>query len=258
MALATGTTGAVAGDARQASTKTTDAIGLGIDASTLENQLSTTTQVCSFKPISSEKSTIGATPDIAPPSSGPSCLNKLADDEDHEEPHTDGESAPPSTASTPLIPPYWSHRRAASCASTLSNAVAPIRLEDHTLDEEGQKSPLWAKVVDVDSYVVVSGNVKGVGDYVVWNCRVERLEVSDTSLAAMSGEGRKGGRLEGWKAGVSEDWQEQCYQMRAQWEARFRQKRITGFRNSKCLHRTGWLHGHSQTVRVFTQHLHLD
>lgn len=53
---------------------------------------------------------------------------------------------------------------------------ATITLEDHTEQDEGSKSPLWAKVVSVDSHVIISGNFKGVGDYVVWIFRVETLE----------------------------------------------------------------------------------
>jgi hypothetical protein len=81
-----------------------------------------------------------------------------------------------------VIPPYWQqHRRHASYASIASNPGATaITLEDHTEEPEGSegvKSPLWAKLVSIDSYVIVSGSVKGVGDYVVWICKVETLDV---------------------------------------------------------------------------------
>lgn len=86
---------------------------------------------------------------------------------------------------TVLIPPYWQqHRRATSYASVVSNGrPSPIRLEDNTEELEGVKSPLWAKLVAIDSHTVVSGNLKGVGDYVVWICRVETLDVGYTSYA---------------------------------------------------------------------------
>lgn len=77
-----------------------------------------------------------------------------------------------------IIPPYWQHIRHTSYASILSNGrLPPITLEDHTDEPEGQTSPLWAKVVAIDSHVIVSGNVPGVGDYVVWICSVDTLDV---------------------------------------------------------------------------------
>jgi hypothetical protein len=78
-----------------------------------------------------------------------------------------------------IVPPYWQqHIRNVSRNSILSitGKPAPIRLEDNTDEPEGVKSPLWAKLVSIESHTIVSGNVKGVGDYVVWNCRVETLD----------------------------------------------------------------------------------
>lgn len=82
-----------------------------------------------------------------------------------------------------LTPPYWQfHRRQfshASVASNTSNAgrPPPIILEDHTEELEGQKSPLWAKSVSIDNHVVVAGNITGIGNYVVWICKVFTLDV---------------------------------------------------------------------------------
>ena len=81
-----------------------------------------------------------------------------------------------------LIPPYWQHRRQVSHASVVSNASIsgkppPIILEDHTGEIEGQRSPLWAKSVAIDNHVIVSGNITGVGNYVVWICKVFTLDV---------------------------------------------------------------------------------
>lgn len=87
-----------------------------------------------------------------------------------------------------LSPPYWIRTRPDSVASysSLLGRPAPITLEDNTQDDEGIKSPLWAKLVSIDSHTIVSGNIKGVGDYVVWICRVETLDVGfhpDLNLA---------------------------------------------------------------------------
>lgn len=80
-----------------------------------------------------------------------------------------------------IVPPYWSrHKRrdsGGSEASLESDRPAPIRLEDHTVEGSDQNRALWAKHVTIDDYVIVSGNVPGMGDYVVWNCTVQTLDV---------------------------------------------------------------------------------
>ncbi|KAF2088348.1 Phox-like protein [Saccharata proteae CBS 121410] len=86
-----------------------------------------------------------------------------------------------TSANNHPIPPYWQpHQRN---PSTLSHASVndlgrptPIVLEDHTVEDSEQSRALWAKSVSIDDYVVVSGNVPGVGAYVVWNCTVRTLD----------------------------------------------------------------------------------
>ena len=81
-----------------------------------------------------------------------------------------------------VTPPYWQHIRAASRNSILSIGKSqPIRLEDNTEEPEGTKSPLWAKLVSINTHTIITGNVKGVGDYVVWICQVQTLDVGATS-----------------------------------------------------------------------------
>lgn len=77
------------------------------------------------------------------------------------------------------VPPYWQHRRHESHAS--ANSVQPSRiiLEDRTEEPAELAAPLWAKGVLVDSYVVVSGKLPSLGDYIVWNCKIATIDVSD-------------------------------------------------------------------------------
>jgi hypothetical protein len=78
------------------------------------------------------------------------------------------------------IPPYWKRQRASSTLSVNSNSSitrALITLEDHTEEEEHHEA-LWARKVIIEDYVIVKGSRTGVGAYVVWNCRVETLDVS--------------------------------------------------------------------------------
>ena len=91
------------------------------------------------------------------------------------------------TSADVVSPPYWQqqHQRD-SYLSTYSadGHPTPIGLEDHTDEGSDQCKVLWAKGVTIDDYVVVSGSAPGLGAYVVWNCTVETLDVSQASSAS--------------------------------------------------------------------------
>lgn len=84
------------------------------------------------------------------------------------------------SATTPL---YWQHQRAESYASVDNVKPPPIRLEDHTEEPSEHSGALWAKSVTILNYVIVKGSKTGVGAYVVWNCKVETLDVRVGSLS---------------------------------------------------------------------------
>ena len=84
-----------------------------------------------------------------------------------------------------IVPPYWQRheRNSSHLSSYASDAGARIVLEDHTDEGSEQCKVLWAKHVTIDDYVVVSGTAPSLGayspgQYVVWNCTVETLDVS--------------------------------------------------------------------------------
>lgn len=80
--------------------------------------------------------------------------------------------------STPISPPYWQQQRSISHVSADSRAHAPpISLEDHTEVYNDANCALWAKDITIEDYVIVRGGSAGVGAYVVWNCRVQTLDV---------------------------------------------------------------------------------
>ena len=98
---------------------------------------------------------------------------------------TGGGSEPRSSISEPqvIVPPYWQHRRGDSYASVRSSIKPPpISLEDHIEEPSELSASLWAKGVSIDDYVMISGNVPGVRDYVVWTCKIDTLDVSDDCL----------------------------------------------------------------------------
>ena len=81
-----------------------------------------------------------------------------------------------------LVPPYWSHRRYESYSSVANTKPPPITLEDHTEEPDYEQSgAVWARGVTIDDedYVLVSGSVPNVGSFVVWNCRIEMIDVGD-------------------------------------------------------------------------------
>ena len=90
-------------------------------------------------------------------------------------------SSPDPQSPTPI---YWQHRRYESYASIGNNRPAPITLEDNTEDTPDVKSPLWAKHVSIDSHTIVTGSVTGVGDYTVWNVKIDTLDVSIPSTCS--------------------------------------------------------------------------
>ena len=83
-----------------------------------------------------------------------------------------------SESSPSIVPPYWSHRRYESYSSVKNTKPPPIILEDHTEEPSDQSGAVWAKGVTVDDYVLVSGTVPSVGNFVVWNCKIETLDVN--------------------------------------------------------------------------------
>ncbi|OJJ88789.1 uncharacterized protein ASPGLDRAFT_42389 [Aspergillus glaucus CBS 516.65] len=89
-------------------------------------------------------------------------------------------SSPPTTRDrsvSGVVPPYWTHYRNPSRSSQMSvEQPLGITLEDHTEDPNSETSRgLWAQSVSVEDHAVVHGK-SGVGDYVVWHCRIQTLD----------------------------------------------------------------------------------
>jgi len=79
------------------------------------------------------------------------------------------------------VPPYWQrHPLDDSLVGVSSNRLSNpfIKLVDNTEEGSEQSKALWAKSAEIHDYIVVRGTAPGIGDYVVWNCKVETLNVS--------------------------------------------------------------------------------
>lgn len=114
----------------------------------------------------------------AAPENGSAQANSRSEPNNNDLPDSQEASRPTSLSS--VVPPYWSHYRGASRAS-LSSVEGPrsnpITLEDHTRDPTCETNRgLWASGVTIDDHVIVEGK-SGVGSYVVWNCKIDTLDV---------------------------------------------------------------------------------
>lgn len=91
----------------------------------------------------------------------------------------------PSSITSPV---YWqsgnnSERRASPSLSDTSVESVPagggITMRDNEIsDRDGRNKACWAKSVEITDYVVVNGSAANIGAFVVWNIRVETLQVS--------------------------------------------------------------------------------
>ena len=96
------------------------------------------------------------------------------------------DNSSPEPSSPSLVPLYWSHRRYESYSSVKNTKPPPITLEDHTEEPSEQSGAVWAAGVSIADYVLVSGMVPNVGNFVVWNCNIATLDVSPPTLRSMS------------------------------------------------------------------------
>jgi hypothetical protein len=89
------------------------------------------------------------------------------------------ESAKPALQPSQTPPPYWQHQRSISHVSQISlDRPRPITLRDRTGSLSSTNGALWAKSISIENYVIVSGNLTGIGAYVVWTCKVQTLDAS--------------------------------------------------------------------------------
>ena len=87
--------------------------------------------------------------------------------------------AEPASQPSQVAPPYWQHERSISNVSQISvDRPRPITLRDRTGSLSSTNGALWAKSISIEDYVIVSGNLTGIGAYVVWTCKVQTLDVS--------------------------------------------------------------------------------
>lgn len=88
------------------------------------------------------------------------------------------------SASSITSPPYWvnTNYRQRSASEMSGESALPagaIRLRDNETDRENDRNnACWARRVEVLDHTVVNGGATAIGAFVVWNIRVEALNVS--------------------------------------------------------------------------------
>jgi len=98
------------------------------------------------------------------------------------------ESAKSALQPNQTPPPYWTHHRSISHLSQISlDRPRPITLRDRTGSISSTSGALWAKSISIENYVIVSGNLTGIGAYVVWTCKVQTLDVSFVDMYRRTG-----------------------------------------------------------------------
>lgn len=109
-------------------------------------------------------------------------------DRDSEDDRTQETEAAGSTLTTPpptSSPPYWlvQHTDNATGASESTLESRGIIMRDNESEDwGGRNSACWARSVEIPDYVVVNGSTTNIGAFVVFNVRVETINVGDGSL----------------------------------------------------------------------------
>lgn len=89
------------------------------------------------------------------------------------------------SSSSISAPPYWLNAtnnlprmRGESSASTDSTPSGGIMLRDNETDsQDDRNSACWARGVEILDHTIVNGSATNIGAFVVWNVRVEALNV---------------------------------------------------------------------------------
>ncbi|OAA62256.1 sorting nexin-like protein [Cordyceps fumosorosea ARSEF 2679] len=94
-------------------------------------------------------------------------------------------------AAATIVPPYWqnvpSRRRPSTHSSDSGRPPAgAILLLDNEADEgeEERNNACWARSVEIVDHTVVNGGATNIGAFVVWNVRVETLQVGELLFAS--------------------------------------------------------------------------
>lgn len=93
------------------------------------------------------------------------------------------------SASAITSPPYWvnTNYRQRSASDISGESALPagaIRLCDNETDRENDRNnACWARSVEILDHTVVNGGATAIGAFVVWNIKVEALNVRGLNLS---------------------------------------------------------------------------
>jgi len=116
---------------------------------------------------------------------------------DDDDAGTDPSNASQLTSPSVTSPPYWVHGHQRTVSNVSVESVLPsdaITLQDNETDDgpcgsniygRDRNRACWAKSVDITDYITVNGSATNIGAFVVWNIRVETLNVRAPLALAM-------------------------------------------------------------------------
>lgn len=109
--------------------------------------------------------------------------NGTRDSEDDRIGETGSATSPIASPPVSTPPPYWPVQHpyddAAESAPETESGAITMR-DNESEDRGGRNSACWARSVEIPDYVVVNGSATNIGAFVVFNVRVETMNVSST------------------------------------------------------------------------------
>jgi hypothetical protein len=108
----------------------------------------------------------------------------------HSHDRDSDDDATASSASPIVYPPYWLNfgsQQTYSTADGSAEGAGGITMMDNEVDDEDGRNPrgsaCWARAVEIPDYVVVNGSATNIGAFVVFNVRVQTMNVRLVELA---------------------------------------------------------------------------
>jgi hypothetical protein len=116
-----------------------------------------------------------------------------AHDSEDDDGVTASSSSPVVSPASTTSPPYWlnHNQQTYSTLGEGSTESGGITMMDNEVDDEDGNNPrgsaCWARAVEIPDYVVVNGSATNIGAFVVFNVRVQTMNVSAWLLSAFPG-----------------------------------------------------------------------
>lgn len=103
----------------------------------------------------------------------------IRDSEDDRRGDADSATSPMMSPPVSTPPPYWQMQHSYNDPAESAPEAGAITMRDNeSEDQGGRNSACWARSVEIPDYVIVNGSATNIGAFVVFNIRVETMNVS--------------------------------------------------------------------------------